>query len=1132
MTPMPIDIRNARSLLKQLDLRRLFIEELNWANPARRTQSIETGSGKFTLKPLAEQGGMVVFEVENKSGEGIPDRSTRLAVHSKLLEHAQEHILVFVNRPRTATCWLWVDREGGKRVRSPEHRYHTSQPGDSLLQKLQGLAFQWDELDNEGKASIVQVTDRVRANLATDRVTKRFYDEFQRQHAGFLDFIDGIEKLDDRRWYASVMLNRLMFIYFIQRKGFLDGDPAYLRNRLRHCQASGIPYYRGFLVPLFFEGFATKPDERSQEATALLGDIPYLNGGLFMPHQIEQAAGVARGEGVMNAAPTGPTMGDDAPDTGSCAVGAAFMTPSPAHDIGIDIPDDAFVRMFDFFDRYQWHLDDRPLRADNEINPDVLGYIFEKYINQKQMGAYYTKEDITGYITRNTVLPFLFDKLGSFMPDAVRPLPVGDVNRYIFDAMRKGVDLPLPDHIAVGLDSVPQRTQWNKAADPEFALPTETWREHIARRRRVEEIRDHFGGAERAVCAKSGPVPPAGPAGHTISDFITYNLDIVRFAQDFLADTDDPQVIRRFYFQCLQPLTVLDPTCGSGAFLFAALNILEPLYELCLQRMEEFLGRRQREKEWAQPFEMELERLKQHPSRRYFVYKSIIVNNLFGVDIMDEAVEICKLRLFLKLVAQVEDVAHIEPLPDIDFNIRAGNTLVGYASLQEIEKAKAGKLDFGGIVDRVKAADRLIKTFRDLQMSTGVSAQHLRESKDNLRADLRELEAELNRDLAFEYGAQDLSAFVASHKPFHWYVEFYDTIQHGGFDIVIGNPPWAEYSTVRAQYQVRGYVTEPCGNLLALASERSLSLLRPQGRFGFIVQVPVMSSRRTQTLRDELLRRCSQLWVPSFDDRPGKLFEGLQHCRSAIIIASRADAGTTPSSVHATHYNRWHSEDRALLFPSLQYARPELAPLWQAIPKLGDDQAKAAWRRFVAGRNRHDLGSILPATGDGSVFYQEATQYWVKATQRVPHYAKNGTVGVPPHGRYIECDGTPQAASLAAVMNSTLFYLWFVCASDCYHVSDALVRSFPCPEDLLVDPRLSRLGRALEARLHKQATLTTITTKSGEQIAYAAFDCAASKPIIDDIDRVLAEHYGFTEDELDFIINYDIKYRMGGAEEN
>ena len=80
-------------------------------------------------------------------------------------------------------------------------------------------------------------------------------------------------------------------------------------------------------------------------------------------------------------------------------------------------------------------------------------------------------------------------------------------------------------------------------------------------------------------------------------------------------------------------------------------------------------------------FKSTLAKVGAHPNARYFTLKSIILNNLFGVDIMEEAVEICKLRLFLKLAAQVDpDQKHenlgIEPLPDIDFNIRAGNTLV------------------------------------------------------------------------------------------------------------------------------------------------------------------------------------------------------------------------------------------------------------------------------------------------------------------------------------------------------------------------------------------------------------------------------------------------------------------------
>ena len=71
-----------------------------------------------------------------------------------------------------------------------------------------------------------------------------------------------------------------------------------------------------------------------------------------------------------------------------------------------------------------------------------------------------------------------------------------------------------------------------------------------------------------------------------------------------------------------------------------------------------------------------------------------MIHNLYGVDIMKEAVEICKLRLFLKLVAQVEKVSELEPLPDIDFNIRAGNTLVGFATLAEVQNAAKGSFGF------------------------------------------------------------------------------------------------------------------------------------------------------------------------------------------------------------------------------------------------------------------------------------------------------------------------------------------------------------------------------------------------------------------------------------------------------
>ena len=94
---------------------------------------------------------------------------------------------------------------------------------------------------------------------------------------------------------------------------------------------------------------------------------------------------------------------------------------------------------------------------------------------------------------------------------------------------------------------------------------------------------------------------------------------------------------------------------------------------------------------------------------------------------MDEAIEICKLRLFLKMVAQIEDVRRIEPLPDIDFNIQAGNTLVGYATYDEVKEAVTGKFDFDDTMERidekVEDIEWLFFLFRQQQTELGGSVK-------------------------------------------------------------------------------------------------------------------------------------------------------------------------------------------------------------------------------------------------------------------------------------------------------------------------------------------------------------------------------------------------------------------------
>jgi hypothetical protein len=160
------------------------------------------------------------------------------------------------------------------------------------------------------------------------------------------------------------------------------------------------------------------------------------------------------------------------------------------------------------------------------------------------------------------------------------------------------------------------------------------------------------------------------------------------------------------------------------------------------------------------------------------------------------------------------------------------------------------------------------------------------------------------------------------------------------------------------------------------------------------------------------------------------------------------------------------------------------------------------------------------------IFYQEATQYWVKATVGLPFYSKNGEVSAPAHGRYLHFQDSELANSIGAVLNSSLFYLYFIVYGDCFHLSDTLVSNFSVPPAALIDRRLIELNKELMSDLKRNAVTKTISTKDDDQISYAEFFAGGSKTIIDRIDAVLAEHYGFSEEELDFI-NYDIKYRLG-----
>ena len=120
--------------------------------------------------------------------------------------------------------------------------------------------------------------------------------------------------------------------------------------------------------------------------------------------------------------------------------------------------------------------------------------------------------------------------------------------------------------------------------------------------------------------------------------------------------------------------------------------------------------------------------------------------------------------------------------------------------------------------------------------------------------------------------------------------------------------------------------------------------------------------------------------------------------------------------------------------------------------------------------------------------------------------------------------------AIIAALSSNLWFWYFTITSDCRHLGKRDIHTFSFnPQEM--SPAHHRnfceLGREYVCDLKRNAESIVRVYRGNRAVECLNFRVKESKPIIDEIDRGLAQHYGFTDEELDFIINYDIKYRMG-----
>ena len=266
--------------------------------------------------------------------------------------------------------------------------------------------------------SVAQIAERWRRAFSVEEVTRRFYtdyaavrDRIAKKLAQANPAHAVVQSLseDDRKAWATRQLGRVLFLWFLQAKRWLDydgtgeGSETYLVDLWYKRQSEG--YYRSVLRPLFFESMAKRPAQRSPDARERLGQIPYLNGGLFRTNVLEDRIEA---------------------------------------DGAVDLPDDLFDpnperrdTVLGLLGHYQFTTrESTPDDQSVDPDPELLGRVFENLYQGDaghDSGTYYTPREIVHFMCRQALHGWLSDRTGADAAlvelvrlEAVEPQDVGD----------------------------------------------------------------------------------------------------------------------------------------------------------------------------------------------------------------------------------------------------------------------------------------------------------------------------------------------------------------------------------------------------------------------------------------------------------------------------------------------------------------------------------------------------------------------------------------------------------------------------------------------------------------------------------------------------------------------------------
>lgn len=319
------------------------------------------------------------------------------------------------------------------------------------------------------------------------------------------------------------------------------------------------------------------------------------------------------------------------------------------------------------------------------------------------------------------------------------------------------------------------------------------------------------------------------------------------------------------------------------------------------------------------------------------------------------------------------------------------------------------------------------------------------------------------------------------------------------YDIILGNPPYVE--TARTQAAPERFY----GNMYANVLENAALQLKPNGVLGFVIPLSYVSTPRMKKIRETLYTAVPEQYILSYSDRPDCLFSAV-HQKLCILFGKKRIGAR---EIHTGNYRYWYKEERSDLFRYTDIVQNRFVED-DFIPKLGTAADISIYQKIAA------LSTPIVHAMQGNstpIYVNMRATFWIKTFLHEHAGAEYKT---------FTCVSNEHARLCMCLLNSSLFWWYWICVSDCWHITQKELRTFKIPE--ITDFReVTALATALEDQLER--TKVYVNTK---QTAYE-YKHKACVDTIHQIDDCIHRMYHLTETEGAYIKNFAYRYRIGGG---